>query len=77
MIDHKEPETGIFQLGGMITNDARCTQEVKCRIDMAKAAFSKKNTLFTSKLDLKVRKKVVKCYVWIIVGMVLKLGHFR
>jgi hypothetical protein len=43
----------------MITNDARCTQEVKCRIDMAKAAFNKKKTLFTSKLDLKIRKKVV------------------
>ena len=32
---------------------------------MAKAAFNKKkNTLFTSKLDLNLRKKLVKCYVW-------------
>jgi len=31
---------------------------------MAKAAFSKKKTLFTSKLDLNLRKKVVKCYIW-------------
>jgi hypothetical protein len=30
---------------------------------MAKAAFSKK-TLFTSKLDLQLRKKLVKCYIW-------------
>jgi len=42
----------------------RCTCEIKCRIAMAKAAFNKKRTLFTSTLDLEVRKKLVKCYVW-------------
>jgi hypothetical protein len=31
---------------------------------VAKAAFSKKKTLFTSTLDLELRKKLVKCYVW-------------
>jgi hypothetical protein len=31
---------------------------------MAKAAFDKKRTLFTSTLDLEFRKKLVKCYVW-------------
>ena len=31
---------------------------------MAKAAFNKKRTLFTSTLDLELRKKLVKCYVW-------------
>jgi len=31
---------------------------------MAKAAFNKKKTLFTSKLDLNLRKKQVKCYIW-------------
>jgi hypothetical protein len=30
---------------------------------MAKAAFNKK-TLLTSKLDLELRKKLVKCYNW-------------
>jgi hypothetical protein len=29
---------------------------------MAKAAFNKKKTLFTSKLDLELRKKLVNCY---------------
>jgi len=33
-------------------------------MEMAKAAFSKKMTLFTSTLDLELRKKPVKCYVW-------------
>jgi hypothetical protein len=31
---------------------------------MAKAAFNKKKTLSTSKLDLNLRKKLVKCYIW-------------
>ena len=31
---------------------------------MAKAAFSKKKTLFTSTLDLNLRKKLVICYIW-------------
>jgi hypothetical protein len=43
----------------MITNDARCTREIKSRIAMAKAAFNKKKTLFNSKLDLNLRKKLV------------------
>jgi hypothetical protein len=35
-------------LGSILTNDGRCTCEIKCRIAMAKAAFNKKKTLFTS-----------------------------
>jgi len=31
---------------------------------MAKAAFNKKRALFTSTSDLKLRKKLVKCYIW-------------
>ena len=31
---------------------------------MAKAAFNKKRALFTSTLDLELRKKLVKCYIW-------------
>jgi hypothetical protein len=31
---------------------------------MAKVAFNKKKTLFTSKLDLNLRKKLVLCYTW-------------
>ena len=48
----------------MLTDDERCTCEIKSRIAMAKAAFKKKKSLFTSKLDLNLRKKLVKCYVW-------------
>jgi len=33
------------------------------RIAMAKAAFNEKN-LITRTLDLNLRKKLVKCYIW-------------
>jgi hypothetical protein len=47
----------------MITYVARCKQEIKSRIVMAKAAFNKKN-LFTSTFVLNLRNKMVKCYIW-------------
>jgi hypothetical protein len=54
MINEKQLENVEYfnYLGSMITNDARYTLEIKCRIAMAKAAFNKKKTLFTSKMDL-------------------------
>jgi hypothetical protein len=66
MIDQKQLENMEYFncLGSMITNDARCTCEIKYRIDMAKAAFKKKKNLITSKLDLNLRKKLVECYIW-------------
>ena len=66
MIDQKQLENvGCFKyLGSLLTNDGRCTREIKSRIAMAKAAFSKKKTLFTSKVDLNLRKKLIKCYIW-------------
>jgi hypothetical protein len=38
--------------------------EIKSRIAVGKTAFSKKRAVFTSTLDVKLRKKPVKCYVW-------------
>jgi hypothetical protein len=51
-------------LGSMLTNNERCTCEIKSRISIAKAAFNKKRAPFTSKVDLELRKKLVKCYIW-------------
>jgi hypothetical protein len=66
MIDQKQLENVecFNYLGSIITNDGRCTHEIKSRIAMAIATFNKKNYLFTSKLDLNLRKKLVKCYIW-------------
>jgi hypothetical protein len=43
----------------MLTNDGICACEIKSMIAMAKAAFNKKGALFTSKMDLELRKKLV------------------
>ena len=51
-------------LGSISTNDGRCTREIKCRIAMAKAALNKRKALFTSSMDLELREKLVKCYIW-------------
>ena len=51
-------------MGSILTNDGRRTCEIKCGIALAKAAFNKKWTLFTSTLDLELRKRLVKCYIW-------------
>jgi hypothetical protein len=51
-------------LGSMITNDARYTGEIKSGIATAKAAFNKKKTLFTRKLNLNLSKKLVKYCIW-------------
>jgi len=66
MIDQKQLENveSFKYLGNMLTNDGRCTCEIKCRIATAKTAFNKKRALFTSILDLELRKKLVKCYIW-------------
>jgi hypothetical protein len=57
MIDQKQLENvECFKyLGNILTNDGRCTCEIKSRIAMVKAAFNKKKTPFTSKLDLNLR----------------------
>ena len=44
---------------------------------MAKAAFNKKRALFTSTLDLELRKKLVKCYIWSIALYDAETGTFR
>jgi len=50
--------------GKLIANDARCTRDIKSRTATAKVALNKKRTPVTSKLDLNLRKKLVKRYIW-------------
>ena len=38
--------------------------ELRVKLKSIKHIFNKKKTLFTSKLDLDLRKKLVKCYTW-------------
>jgi hypothetical protein len=63
MIDQKQLENvdSFKYFGSILTNDGRCTCEIKCRIAMDKAASTKKRALFTRTLELELRKKLVKC----------------
>jgi hypothetical protein len=50
-------------LSSMITNNAILTRENKSRIASAKAAFNRRKTFATSKMEFSFRKKPVKCYI--------------
>jgi hypothetical protein len=66
MIDQKQLQNVEYfkYSGSILTNYGRCTCEIKSRIATAKAAFNEKRALFTSTLDLELRKKLAKCYIW-------------
>ena len=51
-------------LGSVLTRDGYCTREIKMRVVIAKEAFNRKISLLTSKLNIGLRKKLVRCYVW-------------
>jgi hypothetical protein len=64
MIDQEQLENFEFlkYLCSMLTNDGRYACEIKSRISMAIATFNKKKALFTDKMELEFRKKLVNCY---------------
>ena len=48
-------------LGSVLTRDGYCTREIKMRIAIAKEAFNRKMSLLTSKLNIGLKKKLVRC----------------
>jgi len=42
----------------------------------SKSSIKQEKYFFIGKLELNFRKTPVKCYIWSIVFVVLKLGHF-
>ena len=66
VIDQKQLENvkHFNYLGSMIANETRCVRETKSRNAMEKAELNRKKALLTSKRDLHLRKKLVKCYMW-------------
>jgi hypothetical protein len=61
MVDKKQ--VGILEyfnyFGSMIRNDAKFAREIKSRTAIAKTQFNKNKILFTSNLDINLRKKIV------------------
>ena len=50
-------------LGSVLTRDGYCTREIEMRIVIAKESFNRKMSLLTSKLNIELKKKLVRCYV--------------
>jgi len=48
----------------MITNNVICEREFKYRMAVTKTAFTDKKTVLTGDLNLNLRKKLEKCYIW-------------
>jgi len=39
-------------------------KEIRCRIEVAKKVFMEKKKLFTGKMNLELKKRIMKCLVW-------------
>ena len=50
-------------LVGVLTRDGYCTREIKMRNAIAKEAFNRKMSLLTSKVNIELKKKLIRCYV--------------
>ena len=53
--------------GCNVSSNMNCCQEVKQRIAMAKEAFNRKIGIFWGPWKKKLRKRLVKCFVWSVV----------
>ncbi|KAL4149828.1 hypothetical protein QTP88_003684 [Uroleucon formosanum] len=52
-------------LGSIISQDGKCTMDIKARIAQAKTAFMNKRNLLCSKnMSIRVKKRLIKVYVW-------------
>ena len=52
-------------LGSLFTSDARCEKEIRRRIGIARSTFTSMIKVLTSgNIDIAVRLRVLKCYVW-------------
>ena len=63
-------------LGCNISSKMNCCQEVKQRTAMAKEAFNRKRSIFCGPLEKELRKRLVKCFIWSVVFMVQRPGHY-
>ena len=55
-------------LGSLVTEDGRCTKEVRRRIALGKTVFSKRKELLRGSLSLGLKKRTVKVLVWSVVS---------
>ena len=79
MIDQKQlDDVEYFNYSSsLITNDTRCKREIQFSIAMAKAVCNRKETFFARKLNLNLRKKLVKFCIWSTALYGAETGTFR
>lgn len=51
-------------LGSLLAEDGYCETEIRARVAMAKETFKLHNSLFTASLELQLKKRLMKCFVW-------------
>lgn len=51
----------------LISLDCKCEKEIRTRIAMAKEAFRKHYKILTGPLELRLRKRLLKCLIWNVV----------
>jgi hypothetical protein len=56
--------TELREVGSVLTRDGYCTREIKMRISIAKEAFNRKISFLTRNLNIELREKLVRYYVW-------------
>ena len=68
-------------LGSMITAGGRCESEIRIRIGMAKDAFGKRKELLAQKMNISLKKGMIKTIVWSVAlyrgDMDFKKGGYR
>lgn len=71
-----ERVNSIKYLGCQITKDLDPDWEIKCRIEYACTVFNKMRSFFCDDdLNLKLRQRMAKCYVWSVLLYVVEAWH--
>jgi len=58
-----EPVSQFRYWGSLIAEDGCCPKENRSRIEMVKKVFTERKKLFTGKMNLKPKKRIMKCLV--------------
>ena len=61
-----EQVQSFIYLGSLFSSDTRCEKEIRKRNGIVKLSFTSLNIVLTSRnIDMAVRIRVLKCYVWL------------
>jgi len=62
---HQVEQVSNFRyLGSLISEDEYCMKKIQSKIEVAMKVFLEKEKLFTGKMNLELKKRIMKCLVW-------------